>query len=726
VDSHHLKNLKRNRVSLVIVLFLVSILSLAFAPRPVIATNNAIISAPNVVDTHILPSNVTTFAINVANVGPSPETLHAWQLNLYLNPGILKITQVIEGPALSDIANALGGSTLFTGKFNATTGLVQSDDLIVVSNYPDAGFVGNGTILYVKVQVLALGTTSLVMNNTSLISIAGSTATEIQHTVINGLFSNIPFNIAPTASFTVSPMPTMGNPVQFDASASYDPDGSIAKYSWDFGDGNHTSVSLPMIDHTYQTVGGPLTVVLTITDNGGANASAQKSIFVAAVNSRPIAVFTFTPINPMVHQTVTFNATGSYDPDGDFIFAYYWDFGDGFSAVNGAPTVQHMYNLPGDFNVTLTVSDSFMLRTSVSKSISITQPSLHDVGVIFVQAYPTTALSGQPVNINVRLVNQGTFNETVDLTVYYDSHVAVTIHGINIPVIQYPYYVNAVWDTSGVIPGNYTLSATVFLSTDQNPSNNHLTGGQVTILPPPVLVVTPSSGPIGTMVLVHGSGFSIPTNPPQPEYPITVELSFDDQFVGFITSTNGTFNFVFNIPLSQPGHHLIHALAGFFPSPIEASANFTVTPQPSSSSSLTLMISVGSIYFPGDKATVFVLSSLNGSPTQMQTIQLKLLVPNGTSTSLTLTSVSPGLYKASYNVPTTGSTGTYALIATAKINGVNATSLGNFEVKPTWLQANSHAITATSIAGAIGAVSIVGFAWRKGYLSKRKDEFPIP
>ena len=138
------------------------------------------------------------------------------------------------------------------------------------------------------------------------------------------------------------------------------------------------------------------------------------------------------------------------------------------------------------------------------------------------------------------------------------------------------------------------------------------------------------------------------------------------------------------------------------------------------------MISVGSIYFPGDKATVFVLSSLNGSPTQMQTIQLKLLVPNGTSTSLTLTSVSPGLYKASYNVPTTGSTGTYALIATAKINGVNATSLGNFEVKPTWLQANSHAITATSIAGAIGAVSIVGFAWRKGYLSKRKDEFPIP
>ncbi len=150
MDSCHLKNLKRNRVSLVIVLFFVSILSLAFAPRPVLATNNAIISAPNVVDTHILPNNVTTFAINVANVGPIPETLHAWQLNLYLNPGILKITQIIEGPALSDIANALGGSTLFTGKFNATTGLVQSDDLIYVSNYPDAGFVGNGTILYVK------------------------------------------------------------------------------------------------------------------------------------------------------------------------------------------------------------------------------------------------------------------------------------------------------------------------------------------------------------------------------------------------------------------------------------------------------------------------------------------------------------------------------------------------------------------------------------------------
>ena len=52
--------------------------------------------------------------------------------------------------------------------------------------------------------------------------------------------------------------------VTFDASASYDPDGIITTYYWDFGDGtNGNGLSL---DHTYTSV-GTFYVTLTVTDD---------------------------------------------------------------------------------------------------------------------------------------------------------------------------------------------------------------------------------------------------------------------------------------------------------------------------------------------------------------------------------------------------------------------------------------------------------------------------
>jgi hypothetical protein len=102
------------------------------------------------------------------------------------------------------------------------------------------------------------------------------------------------------------------------------------------------------------------------------------------------------------------------------------------------------------------------------------------------------------------------------------------------------------------------------------------------------------------------------------------------------------------------------------------------------------------------------------------------MFPNGTSRILTLQSVSTGVYKASYKVPSTNSMGTYALIATSQQNGASASALGSFEVKPTWLQANGHTIvTGTAIVGTVGAFGVVAFAWRKGYFTKRRDSFPF-
>src|SRR5205823_3071431 len=78
----------------------------------------------------------------------------------------------------------------------------------------------------------------------------------------------IPFNIGPNAAFTAT---VSGLTVTVNGSASDDPDGTIASYTWNWGDGtaNGTGVSTT---HTYATAGTRV-ILLTVTDNVGAPAS---------------------------------------------------------------------------------------------------------------------------------------------------------------------------------------------------------------------------------------------------------------------------------------------------------------------------------------------------------------------------------------------------------------------------------------------------------------------
>jgi PKD repeat protein len=87
-------------------------------------------------------------------------------------------------------------------------------------------------------------------------------------------------NRPPKAAFTFRPeTPEVDSPVRFDASTSSDPDGSIVAYLWDFGDG--TTSSGVSIDHVY-TFAGRYTVLLTVWDDEGANASTSVQITVVA------------------------------------------------------------------------------------------------------------------------------------------------------------------------------------------------------------------------------------------------------------------------------------------------------------------------------------------------------------------------------------------------------------------------------------------------------------
>jgi len=79
-------------------------------------------------------------------------------------------------------------------------------------------------------------------------------------------------NTPPVATFTYS---CTDLTCDFDGSGSYDPDGSIVSYDWDFGDGNTGGGATA--SHTYD-VEGSYTVVLTVTDDGGATDTDTQNV----------------------------------------------------------------------------------------------------------------------------------------------------------------------------------------------------------------------------------------------------------------------------------------------------------------------------------------------------------------------------------------------------------------------------------------------------------------
>ncbi|NPA76517.1 MAG: PKD domain-containing protein [Candidatus Diapherotrites archaeon] len=182
-------------------------------------------------------------------------------------------------------------------------------------------------------------------------------------------------NKSPHAAFTYT---VSGTTVDFNASSSYDPDGSIVSYSWDFNDGSTKSGRT--VAHTYSCTSGKCsyTVRLTVTDNHGATATATKTVTVTAPDNPPtITNFTCSASG----LTVTCSANLG-DPDGDILNGSI-SFDDGSSspisfnpATDTNPKIwSHPYASAGTYKITLTVSDPAGKTATASQKVSISSPN---------------------------------------------------------------------------------------------------------------------------------------------------------------------------------------------------------------------------------------------------------------------------------------------------------------------------------------------------------------
>ncbi|MCL0042684.1 PKD domain-containing protein, partial [Thermodesulfovibrionales bacterium] len=82
----------------------------------------------------------------------------------------------------------------------------------------------------------------------------------------------------------------------------------------------------------------------------------------------PRPSFIYSPVSPSVGQTITFDASYSYDPDGN-ITSYRWDFGDGVTEVG--KTTSHSFPWAGNYRVTLSVTDNDGVVSTSSKVVTV-------------------------------------------------------------------------------------------------------------------------------------------------------------------------------------------------------------------------------------------------------------------------------------------------------------------------------------------------------------------
>jgi PKD repeat protein len=182
---------------------------------------------------------------------------------------------------------------------------------------------------------------------------------------------------------------TEGLPISFDGSGSYDPDGTIVSWFWDFGDGESSADPNPT--HAYAQ-DGIYSVSLNVTDDGDATAEDTASVVVADVD--PVADFSASPTSGNTPLSVTFSdLTTSYDG----VISWSWIFGDGTTSTETNPS--HVYG-EGTYSVSLTVEELDGDTDTETKTGYITatalpnQPPVADVGG------PYSGTEGLPISFD--------------------------------------------------------------------------------------------------------------------------------------------------------------------------------------------------------------------------------------------------------------------------------------------------------------------------------------
>lgn len=185
-------------------------------------------------------------------------------------------------------------------------------------------------------------------------------------------------NIAPSADLrTVTKTIDKDSLIEFDASGSTDTssDRDALYYIWDLGDG-HIMNGSSKISWVYRE-GGTFSVEVAVFDDDGD--SDTETLMVTVMDRPPIADLD-GPSSSLSGEEVRFDASGSFDTETDIEnLTFILDPGDGSEPIeSNDPVIRHTYSIPGEFEVTLIVSDGngedeITIKITVNENSTVTR-----------------------------------------------------------------------------------------------------------------------------------------------------------------------------------------------------------------------------------------------------------------------------------------------------------------------------------------------------------------
>jgi parallel beta-helix repeat protein len=216
--------------------------------------------------------------------------------------------------------------------------------------------------------------------------------------------------VPPVASFTYTPETPLKNElVTFNASKSYDPDGSIISYEWNFGDSNTTITNEPIITHSYSEYGN-YTVTLTVTDNDTLTDTITKTVRVEKKPStlsiqiypQTIVIGETTTINGTLKPPITANITIRYRLRGE---TEWKNLTETTTNIQGTysynwtpPQTPQFYELIAYWEG----NDTILPATSPIATLNVTKKS----STLTINVNPTTATIGSNITITGKLTPQ--------------------------------------------------------------------------------------------------------------------------------------------------------------------------------------------------------------------------------------------------------------------------------------------------------------------------------
>jgi PKD repeat protein len=361
---HRARRFKLTSLSLSIILVVALELGLPFIlPASAQGATIAVDPVNNIAD----PTESFTVNVTIADV----VDLYSYEVKLGFDEDVLEAIGIEEGPFIKDQTTAPQG-TFFSTVFGDGYVYVAC---VTLGDYP--GVSGGGTLLNVTFTVKNSGESTLHLYDTMLIDYEGG-PTEIPHGTSDGDF----YTLTPVASFSFTPdtygRPIVGENVTFDARDSYDIDGTIVEYFWDFGDGTNKTLSAPnsTATHVYSepsTPSTPYNVSLTVTDNDEKNNTISEEIH---VKYHDIAILEVaTPDEVVFHETgkieVTVLNNGSHR-DMFNVTAYY---DSNLIGTETSPSVEPGNNETVSFDWYTYVNSSFVRSSNLTTGENWIYPS---------------------------------------------------------------------------------------------------------------------------------------------------------------------------------------------------------------------------------------------------------------------------------------------------------------------------------------------------------------